>query len=227
MTYYQSSQLRQSLMYKIYSIFIFLLVSLVAIPASTANYIDQEGRGWRDLSETVGFSWDEINSIPRDATGAFVGSLQSNITGELVDFTGWRWASLEMVDALFAELSPNPQAVFENTISPIDDPVASKMIDLLGNTETDNDPRYDLARGWTSTEFGDAAYTPTVQDLIILDSNLPLIPFDAVNDTIALSKSFASPYTGVYLWTPVPAAVWLFGTALIGLVAFGRRRKTA
>ncbi len=26
---------------------------------------------------------------------------------------------------------------------------------------------------------------------------------------------------------PVPAAVWLFGTALIGLVGFGKRRKTA
>jgi hypothetical protein len=25
---------------------------------------------------------------------------------------------------------------------------------------------------------------------------------------------------------PVPAAVWLFGTALIGLVGFGKRRKT-
>ena len=26
---------------------------------------------------------------------------------------------------------------------------------------------------------------------------------------------------------PVPAAVWLFGTALVGLVGFGRRRKAA
>ena len=26
---------------------------------------------------------------------------------------------------------------------------------------------------------------------------------------------------------PVPAAVWLFGTALIGLVGFGKRRKAA
>ena len=25
---------------------------------------------------------------------------------------------------------------------------------------------------------------------------------------------------------PVPAAVWLFGTALVGLLGFGRRRKT-
>jgi len=26
---------------------------------------------------------------------------------------------------------------------------------------------------------------------------------------------------------PVPAAVWLFGTALIGMIGFGRRRKAA
>ncbi|MCH6566526.1 MAG: VPLPA-CTERM sorting domain-containing protein [Proteobacteria bacterium] len=26
---------------------------------------------------------------------------------------------------------------------------------------------------------------------------------------------------------PVPAAVWLFGTALIGLVGFGKRRKAS
>jgi hypothetical protein len=26
---------------------------------------------------------------------------------------------------------------------------------------------------------------------------------------------------------PVPAAVWLFGTALLGLIGFGKRRKVA
>jgi hypothetical protein len=26
---------------------------------------------------------------------------------------------------------------------------------------------------------------------------------------------------------PVPAAIWLFGSALVGLIGFGKRRKTA
>ena len=39
-------------------------------------------------------------------------------------------------------------------------------------------------------------------------------------------------YSVTYDWTetsavPVPAAIWLFGTALVGLVGFGKRRKTA
>jgi hypothetical protein len=33
--------------------------------------------------------------------------------------------------------------------------------------------------------------------------------------------------TGSVSAVPVPAAVWLFGTALIGLVGFGKRRKAA
>jgi hypothetical protein len=48
--------------------------------------------------------------------------------------------------------------------------------------------------------------------------------------TLACSNQVAGDFTGptaVPSAVPVPAAVWLFGTALIGLVGFGKRRKAA
>ena len=42
-------------------------------------------------------------------------------------------------------------------------------------------------------------------------------------DIDAFQGNYMAPVSAV----PVPAAVWLFGTALIGLVGFGKRRKAA
>jgi hypothetical protein len=45
---------------------------------------------------------------------------------------------------------------------------------------------------------------------------------DWVTGAIDLNISVAAPSA-----VPVPAAIWLFGTALIGLVGFSKRRKAA
>ena len=73
---------------------------------------------------------------------------------------------------------------------------------------------------------GDAAGLIGIQAGVILSQsgysgsfscNFSSGPFQALSDT------FSAPVNPV----PVPAAIWLFGTALIGLVGFSKRRKVA
>jgi hypothetical protein len=52
---------------------------------------------------------------------------------------------------------------------------------------------------------------------------LSISSFNSADGTPTPNWATAPPPSAV----PVPAAVWLFGTALIGLVGFGKRRKTA
>lgn len=61
---------------------------------------------------------------------------------------------------------------------------------------------------------------------------LALDPVGATGSTGYVECFNCSPFRlgidGAYLSVvPVPAAVWLFGTALIGLIGFGKRRKAA
>lgn len=50
---------------------------------------------------------------------------------------------------------------------------------------------------------------------------------NAVGDILSYQVSSISEATVTASVVPVPAAVWLFGTALIGLVGFSKRRKAA
>ena len=57
------------------------------------------------------------------------------------------------------------------------------------------------------------------------DFGMNIVDVDRSGQILSLAtRSVIDPNLGV---VPVPAAVWLFGTALVGLVGFSRRRKTA
>jgi hypothetical protein len=56
---------------------------------------------------------------------------------------------------------------------------------------------------------------------------LNIVDKDSAGNILSLAgRCVIDPGTGINP-VPIPAAVWLFGTALIGLVGFGKRRKTA
>jgi hypothetical protein len=81
--------------------------------------------------------------------------------------------------------------------------------------------------GWQnySTAFDAASWGVSSADWLTILSNVTLfgIPTDAFDgaDTIGIDNVTLSAINPV----PVPAAAWLFGTALIGLVGFSKRRK--
>jgi hypothetical protein len=109
----------------------------------------------------------------------------------------------------------------------------------------DNDPTLTRGITWPDSSFlltvwsqdpgdsdyylYDAAYNWAVESN---DQNLNCTGFNYCGLRRA-DDNTPSPNTTFAIWSPsvsavpVPAAVWLFGTALIGLVGFGKRRKAA
>lgn len=91
------------------SMAILFLCSISTAPATMAtNYVDSSGREWRLLTDTVGFSWNELaticgHDVEGAATPCFGTLTESANPGRTVDFTGWTWASLAEIDVLLDE----------------------------------------------------------------------------------------------------------------------------
>jgi len=77
-----------------------LLPIILASCSSYAQAVLIEGRDWLQLSETTGFTWDEIDAIYDSSTGAC--DAASCTLSSTVDLAGYRWASNEEVDAMMS-----------------------------------------------------------------------------------------------------------------------------
>jgi hypothetical protein len=69
------------------------------------------------------------------------------------------------------------------------------------------------------------AMAPALQFVALNMMNIDRVEWSLSHVNIGLSVM--DSYTYNLSPVPVPAAIWLFGTALVGLVGFGRRRKAA
>jgi hypothetical protein len=91
---------------------------------------------------------------------------------------------------------------------------------------------YSLASNENATGFFDPAYPTDPIIALALDlssfSGLTGSSFSEIRLTIGdgfTTPSAVTSFVGTYNVVPVPAAVWLFGSGLIGLVGLARRRK--
>ena len=105
--------------------------------------------------------------------------------------------------------------------------VGSEIIRLLVDFENGPDQAYNIG-----LDPGDPTLTPKYFGLNDPDNSIlsaTLLGTEAGNLTAnrAWSIDDLSVTPGSIPPVPVPAAVWLFGTALIGLVGFSKRRKAA
>jgi hypothetical protein len=92
-------------------LFVFIVSILLSAQALTASVI-VDGREWRQLTDTRGFSWHEValgnqfgtwgneGGVCPAGGGICDGTLTNN-AGTLVDFTGWTWATVDEVGELF------------------------------------------------------------------------------------------------------------------------------
>ncbi|MFL5426440.1 MAG: hypothetical protein ACJ783_15515, partial [Myxococcales bacterium] len=63
---------------------------------------DRHGKEWRQLTDTVGVSWNQVSEIcPRDGISACSGAIDE------LDFTGWIWATDAQVIELFSYYTPD------------------------------------------------------------------------------------------------------------------------
>lgn len=188
-------------------------------PAEAGVIID--GKEWRQLTETAGFSWNEVATVFPLGGGVGVGSIGST------DFTGWTWATISEVADLFAFLTPHPGGVFDyeelqSTWAPI-------VFDLFTPTYADiGSTRLTGFAATTVPSRNDLAYTPEILDRPNLFSNLPDHANTANVRGVDLVGNVDNP--GVWLYrnaTPVPepSSLALFSIGCCGLFGYGWRRR--
>ncbi len=210
--------------------FLMLLTALLpSMAGAEVAYIDNAGRTWRQVSDTLGFTWFDVLTVCDVDSGSCAGSLSG------VDFNGWQWANVATVNDLFNEFSggsgfntadpqeyeiPNstwaPQLIDNDGVGP--DTGVFNMTALFSGVDEN-------VLGWTRDKDPDPATgaylgrivnTPTFDKLQTDDRS----DIDQENPAI-VGFWLYQPATMV----PVPGAVWLLAGGLA--VVASRRRQSA
>lgn len=80
-----------------------LTLSMAPPVAAGVIYTDTLGNNWRDLTDTGGVAWDDLDFLcPNDGISVCSGLVAGN---GVADVTGWTWATRDQVLVLFRELT--------------------------------------------------------------------------------------------------------------------------
>jgi hypothetical protein len=74
-----------------------LVLSIAPASAATLAYTDLVGRQWRQVTDTLGLRWNDLNTVC--STGTCTADIGN------VDLTGWTWASADDLRSLFNEFA--------------------------------------------------------------------------------------------------------------------------
>ena len=164
------------------------------------------GLEWLDLTETNGMTFDDVSTL-------LVGG------GEL---SGWRYASTGETIALWLNFSIDLNAYHDVDVPGVDANIAFAS-GYLGNIvhEFETDRELNGTLGITGDVPADERHTH-------LGAYTDIDTSFYNDERHSWSDDLSHLHTGSYLVrvdaVPVPAAVWLFGSGLLGLVAVARRR---
>ena len=87
-------------------IFSLLRLFILSTCLSTAQAVEIGDKDWRQLTDTVGITYDELASIYDVSTGRLLDESRHMI-GD-VDFSGWTWAAAQDVYAMYAIITGKP-----------------------------------------------------------------------------------------------------------------------
>lgn len=159
---------------------------------------------WLDVTETANLSFNEVSAGAGGYTSTF----------------GFRYATHEEVTDLYLTAGVTEFGLDQ---LPSNIPAAELLIDLMGCLEVCSGTLFG-AGGLTSTSFA---------------PNTHSYPFFQMNTAVGarfwiepngISDDSSEPFRGSYLVrseVPVPAAAWLFGSGLLGLIGIARTKKVA
>jgi hypothetical protein len=198
-----------------------LSISVWAAQAQAAP-VNVDGTLWYQPAELTNYSYSDFASVCSTATGVCAGSLPA--AGP--DLTGWTWASIDEVNALFnyfigsAQLGPGPDEYSQQGSA-----WAPAM--LAAFNPTGSAAQYEVVVGITRSVYSlDPVFAASSGFVLNV---LPVTGLDrARTDSFINFQNHSGPLFGGWLYAspiPVPAAAWLFGSALIGLAAVARRKS--
>ncbi len=154
------------------------------------------GRDWLDLTETTNTSFNQM-------------LLEIGVGGQ---FAGWTIASYSDVEELFDNAGGDGNYPGTQTV------LASNLLPLWGVTGHTTDKTW-----FNVSDIGTQPGASTSGAVLGLDGTLSYYGNFAGVDSV-----FPGVGTALYKVSsvPVPAAAWLFGSGLIGLVGVARRKKS-
>lgn len=179
-------------------------VNAVLIDNGSYTTDDENSLDWLDITETAGYSYEYVSS-------------QLVIGGQ---FEGWTYASIAQTEELFDSaggVGPYDPGYFDrNRLS------ADLLLDLWGTTVTGSYEQVWFLMSDIPSSGTHAQGIISIADWQTNDTYL-------TTDYGWQSDTYASPSLGHALVrvsaVPIPAAVWLFGSGLLGLVGVARRKK--
>ena len=192
-----------------------LATGIITSTASVAATVSVDGKNWRQLTETTGFSFNAVASLCPEGGGACSGSLD-----------GWTWATVNEVQSLFH--SYNPAFVVNGGLSDTDPETnnnAWASAFLADFNKTLGAPGFfPTVQGWTAT-LRDSTFAYFGE---VSDSFLAAPTGDRMRTGRTPISAGGSPLRGVWLYetspVPLPAAAWFFLSAMGGLVAAKQRQ---
>jgi hypothetical protein len=217
---------------------ILLVLSLfwagMANSASLKNPII-DGREWMQVSSLVNYSWNDFSALCSESSGDCSGSLSG---GQYLD--GWTWAGVAEVNALASHyigayrLGPAPQRFsteeyygdlipgagfadrFLDDFSPTD---SSLPVTIQGAVrDLDQIMVWDNFQSWNRPMDLYASFNALAP--LAAESGV-LVSFDPALRSSGSGGWFYRPSE-----VPLPAAVWLFGSAILGLGFLKRKKGT-
>jgi hypothetical protein len=198
------------------------VLALGLLGAQSANAVVIDGKDWRQLTETTGFSWLVVNTAC--GTGVCSGSLGST------SVDGWHWADDADVRELFETLIKPGSTQFPTATSSY---MAANDPDVAAAVTSIFDPTwifklgavaYRDVRGLTHSSSGGTTTLAYLSDSPFA-TGLDYAAFDTTYPT-----NLGDDHTGLWLYKPVsvpePTTLALVGVGLAGVGLF-RRRRTA
>ena len=213
-----------------------ILLLWMLLPLSANSAIIDLGNITRDTG--TGLDWLDVTAT----SGLSVNDVLAEL-GEGRLYEGWRYGTATEVDKLITNFGFIPVTPcnlgYTNCVAnqPGDDPIIETIIRTLGDTYAQAFPNFDFGNGAGET-FGyvldDINNFSTYSIFILQDYEFidncqsARCPFLSDGpDNIFIGGS-SNARTGSFLVqespVPIPAAVYLFGSALLGLITIGRRK---
>ena len=215
------------------------LMSSVSVASVGTNYIDDAGNEWRPLTDTLGFTYAQVNTVCSGPDFACNGTTTSSI-GITADFTGWTWASLTEVNTLLEEFT-GFSILPDHQVNTSDSSWGGPLLDVFGTTSSQTWPSgiQNNAYGVTNDDDPTPSHTGTFTAMITdraWTGGIDRIYY-ANND---VESAFNLPYRGVFLYrgtsndnndtgtaVPTPPTFWLLIWAtLFGVSIRNFKRRT-